>query len=122
MNYPNTCRDLHGWCVVIATKPRGHIEVDDIIDDAQLEESPFQSDELILPTMEVKEMERLVDGRVQTFEQVVDPIPESMVANDILEEFEEVVYDDNDEVKENMNDDDDDNLYDDDNDNDTNLS
>ena len=67
-------------------------------------------------------MERLIDGRVQTFEQVVDPIPESMVANDILEEFEEVVYDDNDEVKENMNDDDDDNLYDDDNDNDTNLS
>jgi hypothetical protein len=33
VDFPAIRRDLRGWCVAIATKPRGHIEVDDNIDE-----------------------------------------------------------------------------------------
>jgi hypothetical protein len=41
VDYPDTCKDMHDWCVVIATNPRGYVEVDEIIQETQADESPF---------------------------------------------------------------------------------
>lgn len=107
VNYPATCsRELRGWSVAITTKPRGHIEVDDIVDGAQSDESPFQSDEPVLPIMQIEEMEMLVDGN--SIEHEVDPLPEPM---DNEEEVQDVHEEDTDEVH--TTDNDDDHYYDD---------
>ncbi|KAI5435010.1 hypothetical protein KIW84_021732 [Lathyrus oleraceus] len=46
--YPEMCRDMHGWCAAITTKPMGRIEIDNIEDEV-----PYQSDGMLpaLPKM-----------------------------------------------------------------------
>ena len=116
VHYPETCRDLRGWCVAISTKPRGHIEVDDIIQETQPDESPYQADEPILPSVEIEPLRGLVDENVREFDRVVDSIPEPVGDNrlsfedEVDIEFQENVEDDNLVDNEDIeNDDDDDN-------------
>jgi hypothetical protein len=55
------CRDLRGWCAAITTKPRGHVEIDNIDD-----EMPYQSNEMspIVPITEVEQLRGLADGTI----------------------------------------------------------
>ena len=48
VQYPTTQTGKHGWCVVIKTKPRGHMEFDDVEDDVPYQEgSPSHTNEVI---------------------------------------------------------------------------
>ncbi|PNX89694.1 hypothetical protein L195_g045816, partial [Trifolium pratense] len=51
--YPEMCRDLRGWCAAITTKPRGHVEIDNVDD-----EIPYQSNEMsqIVPITVVEQL------------------------------------------------------------------
>jgi len=51
--HPNICRNLRGWCVAITTKPRGHVEVENIEDDL-----PYQLDEMpnVLPITTIEQL------------------------------------------------------------------
>ena len=55
------CKDLRDWCVVIAIKPRGHVEVDDIIEETQIDDSPYQDDESVVLIMEIEMVSNLAD-------------------------------------------------------------
>ena len=74
VDYPNTCKDLRDWCVAIATKPRGHVEVDEIIQETQEHESPFQADESIVPMVAIEMVGGLADETIQGRDREVDPI------------------------------------------------
>ena len=105
LNYPATCgRELRGWCVAIATKPRGHIEVDDIFEGEDNDESPFQADEPVRPYLEVEQMEGLADG--DCIDREIDPLPGPMDEDEPVYQDEDV-YEDNDESDENVIEDDD---------------
>jgi len=56
--YPDMCTNKRGWCAVIKTKPRGRVEVDDIVED-----TPYQDDEMthIEQITEIEEMTGLHD-------------------------------------------------------------
>lgn len=58
VNYPQTCRHMHGWCVAITTKPRGYVEVGDIEDEV-----PYQAEEIarIDPIEQVEQIQGLAD-------------------------------------------------------------
>lgn len=73
--YPETCKDLRGWSAVITTKPRGHVEVEDIED-----EEPYQADEMspVVPITEVEPLQGLLDETINGFEQIVDRNNDSM--------------------------------------------
>ncbi|KAK2436720.1 hypothetical protein QL285_021692 [Trifolium repens] len=66
--YPEMCRNLRGWCAAITTKPRGHVEIDNVDD-----EMPYQSNEMspIVPITEVEQLQGLADG---TIIEEVEPI------------------------------------------------
>ncbi|XP_058731844.1 uncharacterized protein LOC131603526 isoform X1 [Vicia villosa] len=57
--YPETCRNMRGWCAAITTKPRGYVEIDNTGD-----EIPYQSDEMlpVVPITEVEQIRGLADG------------------------------------------------------------
>ena len=74
VDYPDTCKDLRDWCVAIATKPRGHVEVDDIVDETKIDESPYQADECVVPPVEIETVEGLRDDTVNEYEGEFDPI------------------------------------------------
>ncbi|CAK8544774.1 unnamed protein product [Lathyrus sativus] len=64
------CRDMHGWCAAITTKPRGHVMIDNIED-----EMLYQSDGMlhVLPTIEIESISCLHDDtQVDVFEEIFD--------------------------------------------------
>lgn len=67
--YPEMCKDMRGWYAAITTKPRGHVEVDDIED-----EFPYQAHEMspVLPITEDELVRGLLGDTTNGFEQVVD--------------------------------------------------
>ncbi|KAI4357290.1 hypothetical protein L6164_001250 [Bauhinia variegata] len=68
--------DIYGWCVAIATKPRGHVQVGDAKDEA-----PYQANEIshVLPIIEVEPLYDLVDETLEDYECVVDIVRETIV-------------------------------------------
>ena len=110
------CKDLRDWCVVIATKPRGHVEVDDIIEETQIDESPYQTDESVVPIMEIEMVAGLADQTIEGWEREVDPIPEPVGVPYVV--FEELEHDANDDDDEHYVGDENENIINDDNDDD----
>jgi hypothetical protein len=71
--YPEMCRDMRGWCAAITTKPRGHVEIDNIED-----EMAYQSDEMspVIPVAEIESISCLRDcSQVDVFEEIFDQPP-----------------------------------------------
>ncbi|XP_058758797.1 uncharacterized protein LOC131632049 [Vicia villosa] len=68
--YPEMCRDMHGWCAAITTKPRGRVEIDNIEDEV-----PYQSDGMlpVLSSVEIESISCLRDNsQVDVFEEIFD--------------------------------------------------
>ena len=111
IDYPDTCKDLRDWCVAIATKPRGHVEVDDINEETTADESAYQADESVVPMVEIETVAGLRDETVNEFEQEVNPIAEPVGgSSDVFEhensdESEEHIGSENENI---VSDDDDD--------------
>lgn len=70
--YPDMCRNVHGWCVAITTKPRGCVEIDNTED-----EMSYQSDEMspVMPITELEQIRGLAD------EGLIDEIAAVPVTN-----------------------------------------
>jgi hypothetical protein len=64
---------MRGWCAAITTKPRGHVEIDNIED-----EMAYQSDEMspVIPVAEIESISCLRDcSQVDVFEEIFDQPP-----------------------------------------------
>jgi hypothetical protein len=64
--YPEMCTSMRGWCAAITTKPRGHVEIDNIED-----EMPYQSHDTspVLPIPEIEAISCLRDSsQADTFD------------------------------------------------------
>ena len=61
MTYPSICKNLLGWCVVIKTKPREHVQVDKIQDELS-----YQVDETlnVLLVTTIEHFQGLVDTSI----------------------------------------------------------
>jgi len=87
--YPKICRNLRGWNVAITTKPRGHVEVDNIQDYL-----PYQFDEMpnVLPITRIEEVEGLAETLI--VELVNDDVIETVCDDDDEDEVNESSQDD----------------------------
>ena len=58
VTYPNICKNLRGWCVPIKTKPRAHVQVDNINDELS-----YQAEETsnVLPVTRIEHLQCLSD-------------------------------------------------------------
>jgi len=81
VNYPNICKNLHGWCVAITTKSQGHVQVDHI--EVEL---PYQGDEtsVVLAVERIEQFQGLADTSI--IEEVDDNYIEALV-HDIDEDI-----------------------------------
>jgi hypothetical protein len=87
VSYPSMCKNLHGWSISIATKPRGCVEVDNI--DEESDEPPYQTDETVLPPSELEQICCLVDEMEENFQQVIDHLPEPTCEEEVVAEEQE---------------------------------
>jgi len=58
VTYPDICKNLRGWCVPVKTKPRGHVQVDNINDELS-----YQAEEManVLPVTRIEHLQCLAD-------------------------------------------------------------
>ena len=102
---------MRDWCVAIATKPRGHLEVDEIIHETQADESPFQADESIVPMVDIEMVNGLADETIEGWDHEVDLIPKPVGAPSVVfEELEQDTNDDDESEHENTDNDEDDDV------------
>lgn len=87
--YPSTQPRKRGWCVVIKTKPLGHIEADDVV----VEDVAYQDDETsqVNDVIEVEQITSLCDTVVEGHQVDASTL---LTENDVDEEYEEFVSDD----------------------------
>ncbi|KAI5396620.1 hypothetical protein KIW84_023799 [Lathyrus oleraceus] len=87
--YPSTQPRKRGWCVVIKTKPLGHIEADDVV----VEDVAYQDDETsqVNDVIEVEQITSLCDTVVEGHQVDASTL---LTENDVDEECEEFVSED----------------------------
>ncbi|CAK8533224.1 unnamed protein product [Lathyrus sativus] len=86
--YPSIQSRKHGWCVVIKTKPLGHIETDDLVEDAAYQEHEISQ---INDAVEVEEITNLCDTLAEGHQIDASVL---LVDNNVDKEHEEFGFED----------------------------